>query len=132
MSEDPTPLDAEEAPRLTEQMSDEDIMAAIQAQTAANRAAAAAAGPRPISLQDLYFQMTALVKTEARLPGRGKLTEQSAVKLLELALMWALNTRNNPTGVLNDEIPTEEIGNSGEGITPDEEIGPADDQETAA
>jgi hypothetical protein len=119
--------------KLTSEMSDQEIWDAIEAEKAA-RAASYPPAPRQVSLQDLYFQITALVKAEARLPRAGKLSEQSAVKLLEMALMWALNTRNAPAPVLND-IPTEEIGGSGEeGPTPDEAIGfdEETDEETAA
>lgn len=132
MSKSRTPApEADEAPQeptgaLTQQMTDEEIMAAIQAEQAKN--AARSSAPRQVSLQDLYFQITALVKTEARLPRAGKLSEASAVKLLELSLMWALNTRNQPAPILTEEpdFPVQEIGESSEaddGPTPNEEIG---------
>lgn len=131
---DEAPID--EPGQLTQNMTDEEIMAAIQAETAKNASRLTPPeAPKQVSLQDLYFQITALVKAEARLPRAGKLSEASAVKLLELSLMWALNTRNAPAPVLND-IPTQEIGGSGEpeeGITPDEEIGfDETDEENAA
>lgn len=87
-------------------LSDEEIMARIQKEMASRPQ------PRSISIAELFQQMAALVasatgKSYATGP---RVTEQSAVKLMELSLMWALNNRG---GASHDILPSE-VGESGE------------------
>lgn len=115
---------------LTQQMSDEEIMAAIQAQRAENAAKAKAANGG-LSVTETFDTFVSIVQNTARTQGRDRrLTEQTTVKILELSLGWVLQNRNYPS------IPTQEIGGSGEESSPaDETIGfetPETTEENAA
>ena len=110
---------AEPAGELTQQMSDEEIMAAIQAERAANAARARAASGGP-SVDETLDTLSKLILDRIAPRRNARLTEQSLVKLLELSIVWTLNNRNTPA----PEIPTQEIGGPGEELSPaDEAIG---------
>lgn len=119
-------VEVEEAPgeaiaegQLTEKMSDAEIMAAIQAQIAERQAQQAAAAPAKVSVEQLFNQSVALVAAATGKRFRGDIpsvSENAAVKLYELALMWALNNRDTTSGQI---MPPED-----EGATSDGPVGP--------
>ena len=78
---------------------DEEINAAIEAEMQARFAAAQSQAPRRVTVQDLFGQMVALVGSATGKTFRNNtptVSETAATKLMELSLMWALQTRNNP------------------------------------
>lgn len=87
-------------------LSDEEIMRRIQNEMASRPQ------PKGVTIGELFVQLSSLVasatgKTYANGP---RISEQSAVRVLELTLMWALNNRG---GASHDILP-EEMGGSGE------------------
>lgn len=105
--------EAEEAQAEVQQPSDEEIMAAINAEIASRQAASA---PRQVTIAELFEQGVALIASATGKNFRGgvpRVTEQTAVRIYELTLMWALNNRGQggTPGILsNEEIGTEPIG----------------------
>jgi len=104
-----------------EKLSDTEIMERIKAEWAKRPA------PAKVSISDIFDQSVALV---AHATGRRsvlgpRVSEQTAVKLYELALMWALNNRDRTdTGSI---IPTQELsggpGEAREAPEPNEALG---------
>lgn len=117
-----TPVDIEEPAiesepdgTLTDKLTDEEIAQKIKAAIAANRARYEAANasqpaPRRISIQELFQQSVALVGVATGKRFRNDIptvSEQTAAKLYELALMWALNNRDTTSqGILTSDQPT--------------------------
>lgn len=100
-----TELNAELDPEIdspaTTLASQADMLARIQGEFA-NRPAS----PR-VTLQELYDQLIALVASATGKRYRNgipQLSENSAVKLMELTMMWALNNRTTPS---HDILPSE-------------------------
>lgn len=94
-------------------MSDDEIRAAIQAEFQSRQARQ----PRQVSIVELFQQGVALIAsaTGKDQTARGpRVSEQTAVRLYELTLMWALQNRNQgggiPSVIADNEIETEPIG----------------------
>ena len=93
--------------------SDEEVQAAIAEAIAENQAKYAAAN-RQISVTDLYDEFTQLILAKVKGTRYAEFrTEQSAIKVFELTLFWAMNNRQQPAPV--PQIPTVEVGGEGEG-----------------
>jgi len=125
-----TTTPAEPSGELTKTMSDEEILAAINAERAANAAKSRAANGG-ISVSETFDSLVALVRSVARTTGRDqRLSEGGAIKLLELSLGWTLQNRNS-----GPSYPMQEIGGEIEESSPaDEALGfdTEADEETAA
>jgi hypothetical protein len=120
-----TPAASTEAPA-QEIVSDEDILARIQAEFA-NRPQ-----PRQVTVSELFQQGIALVASATGKTFRGgipRVTEQTAVRVYELTLMWALNTRGNPGPAILDDEGVAEASAPVDLPTPDEIIGGDAEQE---
>jgi len=79
--------------KLTQDMTDEEIMAAIQADMASRPAPPE---PRKVTIRELFQQGVALVASSTGKQFRNgvpTVSENTALKLYELTLMWALNNR---------------------------------------
>lgn len=93
--------------------------------------------PKRITISELFNQNVALVAAATgKTFGRNqppRVSETSAVRILELSLMWALNNR---TGQPSHDILPEDEGEAEEGVVlpvnPDETIEAADDQSEAS
>lgn len=87
-------------------LSDEEIMRRIEAEMASRP------GPRQITIGEQFTELVGLVgSVTGKLTPRGvKVSEQTATKILELTLFWALNTRGGPA----PSILPSEVGESGE------------------
>lgn len=87
-------------------LSDEEIMRRIEAEMASRPA------PRQITIGEQFTELVGLVgSVTGKLTPRGvKVSEQTATKILELTLFWALNTRGAP----GPSILPEEMGEGGE------------------
>lgn len=108
-SPSPTTDEVEEA--TAETLSDEELLRRIQAEMASRPTPPPA--PR-ITIGELYNQFIALIAagTGKNFGVRGpRVSEATALKTLELTLMWALNNRAETS---NQIIPTEELGDAGE------------------
>ena len=95
----------EEPGKLTDQMSDEEIMAAINAEMAQN--AARNPGPKTVTIKELFEQGVALVAAATGKTFRNgvpQVSENTAVKLYELTLGWALQNRG---GASHSILPEE-------------------------
>lgn len=112
-------------------LSDEEVLARIQAEMASRMASRPRAErPRATSVQTLYEQAIALVASatgKKYAGGTPRLSEQTATKTLELCLMWALNARAQG-------IPTSEFLDTGEGYEEDDgtPVAPPEPQELIA
>lgn len=116
-----------DAPAPTHGLTDQQILEYIQQQQA-DRAAAMQTAPRK-TVFDLYNEFVALIAsaTGRRTP---RVSEGTAVKVLEMTLGWHLQTRNTPQP---DIFPQEVMGGGDDGSeendgpVPDEIIEAADD-----
>lgn len=82
-------------------LSDEEIMRRIEAEIASRPA------PRQITIGEQFTELVGLVgSVTGKLTPRGvKVSEQTATKILELTLFWALNTRGGPApSILPSEV----------------------------
>lgn len=113
-----------------EKLDDEELLRRIQAEMQSRPASE----PKRVTISEMFSQCVALVasatgKTNAR--SYPRVTEQSAVRILELTLMWALNNRSGPS---HDILPSEsdaeesETPEAPEAPTPNETITASDDQ----
>jgi hypothetical protein len=110
-TEAPAPTDDEPENPTQEVVSDEEMYARIQ-QAIGERQAQ---GPKKVTVGELFQQAVALVASSTGKNFRNgvpTVSEQSAVKLYELTLMWALNQRG--------ETPSHDILDSGDGSDSEE------------
>lgn len=110
----PTPAPELEAEAPESPLSDASIRDAIAAEFASRPQ------PRQITLGELYAQFSELVLSHVR--GRRIVefqTEANAVRVLELALMWALNNRNQGGPAMETGFPTSVIGEGDEPAGPE-------------
>lgn len=105
-----------DVPPPSSEMTDQQILEYIQSQQVQNGNAAPPAPRKTVS--DLYNEMIALVASAS---GRriARVSENTAVKVLEITLGWHLQTRNSPQP---DIFPQEVYGDGGNGS--EENTGP--------
>lgn len=110
------------AAQATPQVSDAEILQRLQAEFASRPK------PKVVTIQELYDQFVALIASatgKTFRTGAPQVSENTALKTLELALMWALNNRNGANQPVLPDLPDEPEGQADEAVdlpTPDEII----------